>query len=433
VEKRSKKASVVDALTKDTALKKPWKALGDYPWKVASAPGRLDLLNTHQDYKRLPVVSSAINLRTYVFGRKLTRRVIKVKSLDLVEEGKEFQDEFELKREVPLLEEGWFGNYIRGVVRALLRRVEPSALSGLEVVVDSQVPIGSGLSSSAALEVAFVKLMDHVNQLELTDHEIAETAFEAENRELSIPCGRLDQYTSTFGGTILLSTKPPYDIFRLRHTGLRFAVLDSGVQHHTQEIHSERQRELNHALSKLMEAAPPAVRSKLAPRFDKAEWDQLTEDEVLPWLGRLDATHQNRVLFTLRMQASTTAAVSILKGGKVDGGALPFLGAGPIARIRTAPGPRRHFVAVGQIMNHQHELLRDLYDVSIPPLEHIRDGALEAGALGVKISGAGGGGALVALVSDSAQGRAIVRASKEAGAVHGWVTRAERGARVEVA
>src|SRR5206468_4321068 len=129
---------------------------------------------------------------------------------------------------------------------------------------------GSGLSSSAALEVAVVKLLDHVNQLGLASHEIAEVAFEAENVQMGIPCGRLDQYTSAFGGTILLSTKAPYEIDALPQRGLHFAVLDSGVRHRTQDIHPQRQKELNAALSKLMERGPRELRSKLALNYDQA-------------------------------------------------------------------------------------------------------------------------------------------------------------------
>jgi len=82
-------------------------------------------------------------------------------------------------------------------------------------------------------------------------------------------------------------------------------------------------------------------------------------------------------------------------------------------------------------MNCQHELLRDLYDLSVAKLERIRSAALDAGAYGMKISGAGLGGALVALVDSMESGERIVEAAESAGAKQGWTSTVGRAARIE--
>ena len=227
--------------------------------KVCSAPGRADFLNTHQDYKGLPVVPVAIDLRTRCWGRRLAGR-FRIKSLNLEELGEPCVDEFEVR--VNQMEPGWFGNYFRGIVNVLLKH--GYKIDGMEVTVRSEVPVGSGLSSSAALEVSFLKLLDATYGLGLSKRELAELAFEAENREVGVPCGRLDQYGCTFGGMIKLECRPPYRVEELPAQGLIFAIIDSGIRHSTADIHPIRQRELNEGL-KALRTALDVLKSARAP------------------------------------------------------------------------------------------------------------------------------------------------------------------------
>ena len=86
---------------------------------------------------------------------------------------------------------------------------------------------------------------------------------------------------------------------------------------------------------------------------------------------------------------------------------------------------------LGEIMNYQHGLLRDLCDLSVPELERIRSAALDAGAYGVKVSGAGLGGSLVALVDSMESGQKIVKMAEAAGAKQGWTSTVGQAARIE--
>lgn len=370
---------------------------------IASAPGRADFLNTHQDYKGLPVVSAGLRLRTYVGGKAVRDDKIIVRSLNLEDDA---VDEFQLQSEYGT----GFGNYVRAVVNVLRKRGKD--IGGVHMVINSEVPIAAGLGSSAALELAVVKFFDSVFDLNLLKNEMAEIAYTAEHDELKIPCGRLDQYGSSYGGIIKLETRPPFNVEQLPFKGLFFTIINSGVKHRTASIHPVRQKEVNDGLKELMTnpQLPDYLKMKLGYNFDSPAWDGLNEEDVMPYLENLDDKSKKRILFTLRMHRSTEHALEILRRKKFS---------------------RREFETLGNIVNYQHELLRDFYDVSLPVLEKIRDAALDAGSYGVKISGAGLGGCLIALVKDLKTAEKVMKAGIGAGAAEGWVSDIGTGATAE--
>ncbi|PLJ78232.1 MAG: hypothetical protein B7L53_01980 [Thermofilum sp. NZ13] len=380
------------------------------PLLVSSAPGRVDFLNTHQDYKGLPVVPIAVNLRTYVAVLEESEN-FEVESLNLLEEGREHRDSFP-PRAPPLLPGKWWGNYLRACVAALEQRLGVRLSRGFRAVIYSEVPVGSGLSSSAALEVAFLKAVDSFFNLGLPTEELAETAFYAENTVAGIPCGRLDQYASAYGGAILLYPRPPVRVERLSIGSLDFVVVDSGIRHSVADIHPRRQAELNQALSILLSQRdlPSSLRSKLRPDFSQTLWEEVSFSEVEPFLKRLPDHLARRVAFTLLMHESTMRVISSLKRGSAS---LDML---------------------AREVNLQHELLRDYYDVSLPELEKMREAMLSSGALAVKLSGAGLGGSLFALTRGEEREKAkVIEGAVRAGARKGWSLKPDEGARVEKA
>jgi len=380
-------------------------------WLLASAPGRADFLNTHQDYKGLPVVPVAIKLRTYASGRLSGNREFKVASLNMKDSGGKFVDSFQAGG--PLLGGGWFGDYFRAVVNVLAEEGYLEDAEGAEVWVESEVPVGSGLSSSAALEVSFLTLLNELYSLKLSTRDVAELAYVAEHDELGIPCGRLDQYGSAFGGVILLECRPPFRVERLPSNELLFAVFDSGVRHSTASIHPERQREIDEGLEALMKMnLPEEVKAKMGYRYFEPKWEEFSLGELEPYLKRISETAAKRIVFTLKMQFSTVVAVKLLKGET-----LPPAEDELLDKVERLP----RMEALGEIVNYQHELLRDLYEVSHPKLEKIRSAVLEAGAYGAKLSGAGMGGSLIALV-DRDRAETVLGAGLKAGAARGWIS-----------
>ncbi len=394
---------------------------------IASAPGRADFLNTHQDYKGLPVVPVALNLRTYMSGEFRDDNVFEIRSLDFQREGLEFQDMFSLG-EVEYLREGWFGNYFRAIVKILEKRGLSRKLRGMRIHIKSQVPIASGLASSAALEVAFATLLNRMCKLNYKPRQLAELAYEAENVELGVPCGRLDQYGSAFGGIIKLDCKPPYRVEKLPVRDLTFVIHDSGVKHSTAEIHPRRQGEINDGLKTLMESSevPDKLKRRLGYRYDEPDWENISEEEISPYLDMLYDDVADRFRFTLRMQRSTEIALETLKGKKLK----PKEKTPTMERLwERIESKSSNIEILGEIMNYQHELLRDLYHVSIIKLEKIRDATLEAGALGTKISGAGMGGSLISLVHPE-KSEIVLEAGVSAGAKQGWISGIGEGAKI---
>jgi galactokinase len=414
-------------------LNKPERFFGRGPWVIASAPGRADFLNTHQDYKGLPVVPVGINLRTFIFARFRNDDVFTIKSLNLEELEEPSIDMFRVAVN-EMQERDWFGNYFRGVINVLVKRGDKHKLRGMDAIVKSQIPIGSGLSSSAALEISFLKLLNHACDLGYTNRDLAELAYLAETTEVGVPCGRLDQYGSVYGGVIKLECRPPFHVEQLPFANLIFAIIDSGIRHATAEIHPARQREISEGLGVLMESGevPAQLKLRLGRWYDEPLWERIYEGEITPYLSLLDEKGAKRILYTLKAQKSTEFGLRILRKESINRGELiAHLGAYQAEKVMRKPFSERSHWILGEVMNQQHELLRDFYDVSLPELEKIREAAIEAGAYGVKISGAGLGGSLIALVKDFKTGWKVVRGGLSAGGKQGWVSEVAPGARIE--
>jgi galactokinase len=400
---------------------------------VVSAPARADFLNTHQDYKGLPVVPVGLDLRIFLTARPADGNTIAVRSEDLQKYGEHSTDSFQVG-ENEILEKGFFGNYLRGALNVIVERETKNRIHGLEISVRSDIPIGSGLASSAALTVAFVALLSYRFKLGYDRRKLAEIAYIAESERVGTHCGRLDQYGVSFGGVIKLNCKPPYRVDRLPFTNLTFAVADSGIRHSTQDVHTKRQLETNRGLKALMDSKnlPRRLRARLGYTFDQPDWHELSEKMLEQFLSTLDDEAQKRILFTIRMNRSTDFALKILRNKRIgEREIISTLGGDVGRRIKKTAKHERDYLALGEVMNEQHALLRDLYEVSMPKIENMCSAALEGGAYGAKLSGAGMGGSIIALVKDEKMGRKVLEACLSAGAKNGWVSRVGEGVRVE--
>lgn len=402
------------------------------PSLIASAPGRLDFLNTHQDYKGLPVVSVAINKRTYVAVSR-AESVSRVVSLNLREEGTEYVDVFKTN-DVSLRREGWFGDYVRSVVISF--RESRLRVGDFNMLIYSEVPIGSGLASSAALQVATIVSLNELFETRLSRQEIAELAYHSEHDLMGIPCGRLDQYGSTMGGITLIETKPPFKTRTFTNIPLEFVVLDSGIKHSTKSIHTARIKELIKGLQDLLKSPrlSDSVKALLRDNVYETDWSSIKLEDLIPSLNDLDLTSRKRIIFTLKMHASTMLALKLIEEGHTKSLSTlieEFLEKECIDCLKTSSRTSNELLRLlAGLINYQHVLLRDLYDVSTPELEMIREKALEAGALGVKISGAGMGGSLFALVENREEGLRIHQHVSNY-VKRGWLVSVDEGARID--
>jgi galactokinase len=250
-----------------------------------------------------------------------------------------------------------FASYVFGCLA--LVRAEGTEIPGLDITVSSQVPMGAGLSSSAALEVATLRCLRDLLRLELDDVRIAQIAQRAEIEYAHVRCGIMDQMASSLASTdraLLIDTRSLQRQDVPLAAGSAVLVLDSGV------ARSLAASGYNQRRSECEEAA------RLLGKASLRDVQALQELDVLPELLRRRARH----VFTENarvLQAAQTADAA----------------------------------AFGALMNTSHASLRDDYEVSTPELDQLV-ALLQAqrGVYGARLTGAGFGGACVALCRDYA-------------------------------
>ncbi len=315
------------------------------------APGRVNLVGDHTDYNQGFVLPFAVDRYCVVAGHAAD--VVRVRSLDL---GGVVELEVDGSTDPRTVEPAW-GRYVAGVVRELARLGRPAV--GIDALLASDVPLGSGLSSSAALEVACAVALADVAEWEADPTALAEACRAAEELATGVPCGIMDQLASIAGRAdeaLLIDCRS----LEIRPVPLpeRLAVVvvHSGVRRSLDETPYAERRQACERLAE--ELGLRALR-------DADESQVLTEP-----LGRHVVSENRRVL-----QVADALAESDL--------------------------PR-----VGLLLVESHASLRDDFDVSTPELDVLVDELVAAGALGARLTGAGFGGCVVA-ACDAANAQAV--------------------------
>ncbi len=329
---------------------------------VWSAPGRVNLIGEHTDYNDGFVLPFGIEQRTAVAVGRRDDRIIRVLS-----------KQSDTAVEVSLDElssnalSGWSA-YPLGVAWALGEAgYDLSGVSGLDLVIDSDVPLGAGLSSSAAIECAVAVALRDVWGFSVTDAQLARICQRAENIAVGAPTGIMDQSVSLMardGHALFLDCRSlatdarPFDV---ASEGLAIVVMDTQVKHsHATGGYSARRASCEKAAEMLGVAA---LRDATIEQLEAKRADM--DDETYR-RARHIITENTRVLET----------VSVLK----------------------ADGPR----AIGDLLVASHVSMRDDFEISCPELDLAVDTALSVGAVGARMTGGGFGGAAIALV-ESAQ------------------------------
>jgi len=343
------------------------------PAGVWSAPGRVNLIGEHTDYNDGFVLPFAIAQRTAVALTPRTDRWVKVTSS--IKQGP-------VKRALDDLDpgglEGWSA-YPLGVVWALAEAgIDVGALPGVDILIDSDVPVGAGLSSSAAIECAMAIALRDFWGLDIGLPALARVCQRAENVAVGAPTGIMDQSVSLMGeaGHVLFldcrSLETRLVPFDLAASGLELLVIDTTVRHsHATGEYASRRSSCETA-AQAMDV--PALRD--ATMTDLEEAVSLM-DEVDYRRSRHIITENDRVLQTVEVLAQ--------KG----------------------PGE------IGNLLSASHASMRDDFEISCVELDLAVSAALAAGALGARMTGGGFGGAAIALVEESsarAVSDAVIRA-----------------------
>jgi galactokinase len=308
---------------------------------VWSAPGRVNLIGEHTDYSDGFALPIAVGLRTRV--------TVSTRSDDDVHVRSEQGD-----GATP---------YVVGAVRAV--REHGIDVPGLDVVVDSEVPIGAGLSSSAALTCATALAAVELAGTELPPTTIARLAQRAENDYVGVPCGVMDQMAAMCGraGHALLldcrSLAVEQVPLRLADAGLRLLVIDTRVRHDLADsAYGDRRRAVEDTARAL---AVPALRD-------------VTVDDLPAAQQRLEDTAFRRLRHVVSENQRVLAVVALLRAGRL--------------------------AEIGPVLTASHVSLRDDLAVSHPALDTVVDAALAAGAFGARMTGGGFGGSAIALVPE---------------------------------
>jgi galactokinase len=322
------------------------------PTLRVSSPGRICLLGEHQDYFGLAIIAAAINLRIAFAGRP--RRDGRI-ALDLPDMGE--REEFSTTEEIPYEKAR---DYLKSAVNIHRRAGLP--LSGWDVEVRGDIPINAGTSSSSAMVVAWNKfLLEAAGDSRASDpHELAELGFQTEVAEFKEPGGRMDHYASAYGGVVWIRFDEPMKFDRLRNPLGTFVLANSEQKKDTTGM-------LGFIKSHVLEGAE-MVR-KAIPAFTL---HSPRTPEVLAEIEKLPPDHRRLLLGTLTTRDLTTRGAALFQA------------------------PRFDEAEFGRLLNKQHTVLRDLLRISTPKIEAMIDAALDAGALGAKINGSGGGGCMFA-------------------------------------
>jgi galactokinase len=314
----------------------------------ADAPGRVNLIGEHTDYQDGFVLPCAVPQRTYAALEVRSDRRVRVTSAQMGPD----VSEYALGEETP--GRGWV-DYVQGVTWALAQ--QGSALRGFDLRLQSDVPVGSGLSSSAALEIATLRALRIAFDLSLSDVALAQIAQRAETGFVGVPVGIMDQMASSMAGerdALFLDTRSLHFERIPLPAGLELVVIDSGVAHeHVGGDYVTRRRESEGAARLLGVAHLRDVSIEMLPRL-----------AVLPPLlarrARHIITENDRVL---------RARSALLSGD------LPTL---------------------GDLFNASHASMRDDYEVSVPAVDQLVELAVSVpDVFGARMTGGGFGGAVV--------------------------------------
>ena len=318
----------------------------------ASAPGRINLIGEHIDYNGGHVLPLAIPRRTFVEVRLRADRHVHAFSASVDEELREAT--YERGAEAP--GRGWI-DYVQGLTHVLDR--EGHDVPGFELHVTSELPVGSGLASSAALEIAVLRALRSVCGLPLDDVALARIAHLAETEFVGAPVGIMDQMASSLASedaALFLDTKTRTFTRTPLPRDVEIALIDSGVAHrHASGEYRSRREECQRAAALL----------NVSLLCDMPLGDLRRAEQLPPPLNR-------RVRHVLTEEARVLAAVEAMKAGASE--------------------------QLGRLFVESHVSMRDDYEVSVFEVDILVDAAVrDPDALGARMTGGGFGGAVIIL------------------------------------
>lgn len=352
---------------KETLLKKFAELYGDADGAaVYFAPGRVNMIGEHTDYNGGHVFPCALSIGTYAAVKKRADRKLRFFSMNFEHLG---VTESSLDDLTPSDAAGWT-NYPKGVMWAFAGRGMKMDC-GLDIVINGNIPNGSGLSSSASLEVLTGFYLRDLYGFDVNNVDLALIGQYSENNFNGMNCGIMDQFASAMGKkdhAIFLDTADlSYQYAPLVLDGAKIIVTNSNVKHSlVNSGYNTRRKESEQALAGLQKVI------KIETLGD------LTEEEFEANKSAIsDAVCAKRAKHAVYENRRTIRAVEALQ--------------------------QNNLKEFGELMNASHVSLRDDYEVSCEEVDVLVEEAWEIeGVIGARITGAGFGGCMVSIVKDEA-------------------------------
>jgi galactokinase len=335
---------------------------GKAPQWMVRAPGRVNLIGEHTDYNDGFVLPMAVERYTTIAAAPNESQCVKLHSAAKAE-----TVAIDVSKPIEPEPDGRWSNYPKGVLAKFLRLDD--GIRGFDALIESTVPLGGGLSSSASLEVAMATLLEVMSGRVLPPAEKARLCQQAEHEYAGVPCGVMDQYASILGraGDLLLldcrSLEPRWIAWP--DPSVAVLIINTGVKHELASSEYSRRRAQCEAACQALQVT--SLRDVLPP--------QLLERRSV-----LDPLLFRRARHVITEIARTERAAALIE--------VP------------------DWIGVGELMYASHESLRDDYEVSCEELEIlvriVREYGPPGGVYGCRMTGGGFGGCAVALIKTEA-------------------------------
>jgi galactokinase len=327
---------------------------------IFRSPGRINIIGEHTDYNAGFVLPAAIDKAVYIAIGPRNDSIISLFAVA-------YNESFNISLgDIAKTSRGW-PNYILGVVHEL--QLRGYATRGFNMVIDADLPVGAGLSSSAALECATVFALNELFSLQISKMDMIDIAQKAEHTFAGVMCGIMDQFASMFGrkGFVMKldCRSMDYEYVPFDHSGIKILMLNTNVKHTlASSEYNIRREECNKGLSWVQEAYPEVLALR-----DVTE--QMLDQQVKP----RDKVIDNRCRYVVQeIERLQLACTDLLNND---------------------------LASVGKKMLATHKGLQNMYCVSCKELDYLVDAVKNHPAvLGARMMGGGFGGCTINLVKD---------------------------------
>jgi galactokinase len=366
-------------MTKEEIIALFREKFGEETPEVYTAPGRINLIGEHTDYNGSFVFPGAVDKGITAAIRLNGTNKVRAYALDLDE-----YSEFGFNEE-DIPKEGW-AKYIFGVCREIIKR--GGKIEGFDTVFSGNVPLGAGMSSSAALECTYAYALNDMLNLGIDKFELAKIGQATEHNYVGVKCGIMDQFISLFGKKghlVRLDCKTmEYEYFPFDPQGYRLVLLDTQVKHELASSAYNKRRESCERVVAAIRKNHPEVEF-----LRDANMDMLNEVK-----NDISEEDYKRAKYLIEETQRVLEVSEALKKGDYE--------------------------TVGKKMYETHEGMSKLYEVSCEELDFLNDIAKKCGVTGSRVMGGGFGGCTINLVKDELHDKFIEDAKAQFKTKYGY-------------